>query len=172
MASVQRYNLAQFVFEDTEIPMKTFKTTRKQTVEKLEACNSHDPYAVMFGKEELSWDCSDIDPIYRKFFEDVLDRQKADPTDLALVSTYDYSEITGDVEEDDVFDEEFLSEDEHSDDQILFEEDEADNIIEFRYECNTPNDKEALNNASKHMDLFIKYERKALDYRYEKNREI
>ena len=110
MPTVQRYNLAQFVFDDTEIRMKTFKTTRKQSVEKLEAWNSHDPYAVMFGKEELTWDRDDIDPIFRPYFEEVLDRQKADPTDLAMISTYDYSEITGDLQEDDVFDEVWVEE--------------------------------------------------------------
>jgi len=110
MPSVTRYNLAQLVFDDTEITTKTFKTTRKQTVEKLEACNSHDPYAVMFGKEELSWEASDIDPLHRSFFNEVLDRQKADPTNTGMVSTFDYSEITGDIEEDDVFDKVWVEE--------------------------------------------------------------
>lgn len=110
MPSVTRYNLAQFVFDDTQIRVGGFKTTRKMDTEKLTACNSHRPYAVMFGKEELSWEASDIDPIYRTFFEDVMDRQKADPTDLGMVSTYDYSEITGDLLEDDVYDEVWVEE--------------------------------------------------------------
>lgn len=110
MASVTRYNLAQFVFDDTQIRVGGFKTTRKMDTETLTACNSHRPYAVMFGKEELSWEASDIDPIYRGFFEDIMDRQKADPTDLGMVSTYDYSEITGDLLEDDVYDEVWVEE--------------------------------------------------------------
>lgn len=110
MASVTRYNLAQFWFDDTQIRVGSFKTTRKMDTETLQACNSHRPYAVMFGKEELSWEASDIDPIYRKFFEDVMDRQKADPTDLGMVTTYDYSEITGDLFEDDVYDEVWVEE--------------------------------------------------------------
>ena len=110
MANETRYNLAQFVFNDTQIRVGGFKTTRKQNTETLSACNSHKPYAVMFGKEELTWEASDIDPIYRSFFENVMDRQKADPTDLAMVSTYDYSEITGDLFEDDCFDDVWVEE--------------------------------------------------------------
>lgn len=108
--NVMRYNLAQFVFDDEQIRVGSFKTTRKQSTEQLTACNSHKPYAVMFGKEELSWEASKIDPIYRPFFENVMDRQKADPTDLAMVSTWDYSEITGDLQEDDVFDDVWVEE--------------------------------------------------------------
>ena len=103
MANVTRYNLAQFLFDETEIRVGSFKTTRKQSTEQLTACNSHRPYAVMFGKEELSWEASNIDPIYRTFFEEVMDRQKADPTNLGRVTTYDYSEITMDIQEDDAF---------------------------------------------------------------------
>ena len=101
---VRRYNLAQFVFNETEIPTDSFKTTRKIEAESLTATNSHRPYATMFAKEELEWEASDIDPIYRKFFEEIIERQKADPTDLAMVCTYDYSEVTGDLEEDDIYD--------------------------------------------------------------------
>ena len=110
MANVKRYNLAQFVFDDTQIRVDEFKTTRKQDVESLTACNSHSPYAVMFGAEEFEWEASDIDPVFRSFFSDVMDRQKEDPTDLAMISTYDYSEISGDLVEDDVFDEVWVEE--------------------------------------------------------------
>lgn len=109
-STVTRYNLAQFVFNDTQIRTETFKTTRKIEAEKLSACNSHYPYAVMFKNEEFDWECSDIDPVYRSFFEDIIEAQKADPTNLAMVSTYDYSEITGDLVEDDVFDEVWVEE--------------------------------------------------------------
>ena len=47
----------------------------------------------MFKKEELEWDASDIDPIYRKFFEQIIDTQKSNPTNLATVSTFDYDEM-------------------------------------------------------------------------------
>ncbi len=110
MANVMRYNLAQFVFEDTQIRTEEFKTTRKIEAEKLIACNSHSPYATMFAKEELEWEASKIDPIYRSFFEDVIEKQKADPTSLAMISTYDYSEVTGDLIEDDVYDEVWVEE--------------------------------------------------------------
>ena len=32
------------------------------------------------------------------------DKQQIDPTDLAMISTYDYNPRTGDIAEDDVFD--------------------------------------------------------------------
>jgi len=41
---------------------------------------------------------------------------------------------------------------------ITFNEPDT-NINEFNYAFNTPNDKEALNNASKYMEIFKKYER-------------
>ena len=105
MANITRYNLAQFVFNDEEIRTDSFKTTRKIEAEKLTATNSHTPYATMFAKEEFEWEASDIDPYYRKFFEDVIDSQKANPSleNLGIVATYDFNELTGDVEEDDVY---------------------------------------------------------------------
>lgn len=104
MATTRRYNLAQFVFEDTEIPTDKFKTKRKIEAETLTACNSHSPYATMFSKEEFEWEASDIDPLYRQFFENAVEKQKEDPTTLAMISTYDYSEVDGDLVEDDVYD--------------------------------------------------------------------
>lgn len=110
MANVMRYNLAQFVFDDTQIRTDEFSTTRKIEVEQLTASNSHTPYATMFAKEEFEWEAKDIDPIHRSFFEDVMDRQKADPTDLATICTYDYSEVSGDLVEDDVYDDCWIEE--------------------------------------------------------------
>ena len=109
-SKVMRYNLAQFLFEDTEIVTETFKTTRKIEAETLTACNSHVPYATMFKKEELDWEVSNVDPQFRTFFEDIIDRQKEDPTNLAMISTYDYSEMTGDLVEDDIYDEVWVEE--------------------------------------------------------------
>lgn len=103
MADVTRYNLAQFVFDGKDIPVGSFKTTRKQSTEKYTACNSHTPYAVMFGEEELEWEASDVDPIYRSFFEKVMDRQKENPNNLGSISTFDYSELSGSVVPDDTF---------------------------------------------------------------------
>lgn len=110
MPSVKRYNLAQFFFDGEEVRVGSFKTTRKQSVEKFTACNSHTPYAVMFGEEELEWEASDVDPIYRGFFENILDRQKANPSNLGTVSTFDFNDISGDVVKDDVFDKVWVEE--------------------------------------------------------------
>lgn len=110
MPAVQRYNLAQIVYEDEQITTDTFKTTRKLDSEEYTASNSYNPYAVNLSKETFEWEMSDIDPIYRSFFESMMDRQKADPTDLATVATYDYNSETGDIVEDDVYDGAYITE--------------------------------------------------------------
>ena len=105
-----RYNLAQALFRNTEITTDSFKTTRKQDTETYTACNSHSPYAVAFGAESYEWEMSDIDPLMRKFFEEVMDYQKENPNDLGLFATYDFNEITGDLVEDDVYYDAFITE--------------------------------------------------------------
>ena len=104
MATVQRYNLAQIVYEDQQITTDTFKTTRKIDTEEYTASNDYNPYAINFSNETYEWEMSDIDPTFRSFFEEMMDRQKADPSDLATVETYDYNKSTGDLVEDDVYD--------------------------------------------------------------------
>ncbi len=103
MPTETRYSLAQFVFNGTEILCDSFKTTRKQDVEKHTSTNSHNAYSVSFGQEEYEWDMDDIDPEFRNFFEDILDTQKTLPETLPYIATYDYVEGTGDVVEDDVY---------------------------------------------------------------------
>ena len=103
MADIKRYNLAQFVFDGEQIRTGEFSTTRKISAEKLKACNSHTPYATMFAEEEFEWELKDVDPIFRPFFDNVVEKQKASPDDLAMISTFDYSEITGDLVEDDTY---------------------------------------------------------------------
>ncbi len=106
----KRCNLAQALFRNTEITTDGFKTTRKQDTETYTACNSHSPYAVAFGAESYEWEMSDIDPLMRKFFEEVMDYQKENPNDLGLFATYDFNEITGDLVEDDVYYDAFITE--------------------------------------------------------------
>lgn len=105
-----RYNLAQALFRNTEITTDSFKTTRKQDTETYTACNSHSPYAVAFGSESYEWEMSDIDPLMRKFFDEVMDYQKENPNDLGLFATYDFNEITGDLVEDDVYYDAYITE--------------------------------------------------------------
>lgn len=105
-----RYNLAQALFRNTEIITDSFKTTRKQDTETYTACNSHSPYAVAFGAESYEWEMSDIDPLMRKFFDEVMDYQKENPNDLGLFATYDFNEITGDLVEDDVYYDAYITE--------------------------------------------------------------
>lgn len=103
MASVQRYNLAQILYENNQITTDTFKTTRKLDSEEYTASNSYNPYAVNLSKETFEWEMSDIDPQFRSFFDEMMDKQKANPDELALVATYDYNPETGDIVEDDVY---------------------------------------------------------------------
>ena len=110
MPTVQRYNLAQIVYEDQQITTDTFKTTRKLDSEEYTASNSYNPYAVNLSGETFEWEMSDIDPTQRGFFEEMMDRQKADPNDLAMVATYDYNPETGDIVEDDVYDGAYITE--------------------------------------------------------------
>lgn len=110
MATVQRYNLAQIVYEDTKITTDTFKTTRKLDSEEYGSSDSYNSYAVNLSKETFEWEMSDIDPTFRKYFEDMMDRQKANPNNLATIATYDYSPATGDIVEDDVYDGAYITE--------------------------------------------------------------
>ncbi len=110
MATVQRYNLAQIVYEDQRITTDTFKTTRKIDAEEHTSSDSYSPYSVSFKNETYEWEMSDIDPTFRSFFEEMMDRQKADPNDLAMVATYDYNPETGDIVEDDVYDGAYITE--------------------------------------------------------------
>ena len=103
MASVQRYNLAQILYENNQITTDTFKTTRKLDSEEYTASNSYNPYSVNLSKETFEWEMSDIDPQFRSFFDEMMDKQKANPDELALVATYDYNPETGDIVEDDVY---------------------------------------------------------------------
>lgn len=110
MATVQRYNLAQIFYEDTQITTNSFKTTRKIDAEEYTGTNSYSPYAVHFSKETYEWEMSEIDPINRSFFEDMMDKQKADPSSLAMVTTYDYNAETGDLVADDIYDGAYITE--------------------------------------------------------------
>ena len=103
MATVKRYNLAQIVYEGKQITTDTFKTTRKIDTEEYTASNDYTPYAINFSNETFEWEMIDIDPTYRSFFEDMMDRQKEDPSTLATVATYDYNKVTGDLVEDDAY---------------------------------------------------------------------
>lgn len=101
MADETTYNLAQFIFNDTKITNDSFKTTRKQDITERTCTESHNPYDLEVGKETFEWDMSDIAPKHRKFFEDIMDSQKRN--EFGMVATYDYNEETGDLVEDDVY---------------------------------------------------------------------
>lgn len=110
MANVTRYNLAQFVYEDEQITVDSFSTTQSIDADELTACNSYNPYGVDLKNETFEWELSDIDSRFRPFFQEMWDKQQIDPTDLAMISTYDYNPRTGDIAEDDVFDGVYIKE--------------------------------------------------------------
>lgn len=110
MATVTRYNLAQIVYEDQKITTDSFKTTRKMDAEEYTSSDSYSPYAVSFSNETYEWEMSDIDPTFRSFFEEMMDNQKKDPNNLAMIATFDYNPDTGDIVEDDTFDGAYITE--------------------------------------------------------------
>lgn len=110
MANVTRYNLAQFVYEDTEITVDSFSTTQSIDAEELTASNSYNAYAVDLSQETFEWELKDIDSRHRPFFQEMWEKQQVDPTDLAMIATYDYNPKTGDIAEDDVYDGVYITE--------------------------------------------------------------
>jgi len=103
MADTVRYNLAQLMFDETEIICDSFKTTRKMDSEELTATNSNNPYDVQYGKESIEWEASDIDPALRPAVTEIYNNQKRDPSRKGTISSYDFNEITGDLIPDDIF---------------------------------------------------------------------
>ena len=98
MAETKRYNLAQLMFEDLEIVADGFKTSLKKDAEDLTATNNDEPYDTQFGKKSYEWEASDIDPALRK---DLVRIWENDET--GTIATYDFDKKTGDLIEDDVF---------------------------------------------------------------------
>ena len=103
MADEKRYNLCQVVFKDKEIIHDTLKITRKQEAEELSCNSSHHAYAVQFGNETFEFELSDVDPLERGFFNEMMTVQQSDPSDLPMLAGYDWNENTGDLVESDVY---------------------------------------------------------------------
>lgn len=97
----KRYQLAQFVFNDTEVVADSFKLTRKQDTETYTSFNSHNPYCVAINGETYGWELSDVDPLQKPVFEKAMEAQKNNTSDLPLIATYNF-DVSGDLVEDDV----------------------------------------------------------------------
>lgn len=110
MADVKRYNLAQIIFDETQITTDKFKTTRKQEADEYTATNSHNPYAISFTSETFEWELTDVDPVQRPIFSDMMTAQQEHPDNLPMIATYDFNEITGDLVEDDVYYDAYIKE--------------------------------------------------------------
>lgn len=103
MADEKRYNLCQVVFKDKEIIHDTLKITRKQEAKELGCNSSHHAYAVQFDKETFEFELSDVDPLERGFFNEIMTAQQSDPSDLPMLAGYDWNENNGDLVEADVY---------------------------------------------------------------------
>ena len=111
MASEQkRYNLAQFVFDNTEVVGDSFTLTRKQDTETYTSFSSHTPYCVAINGETYEWELTDVDPLQKKVFTDAMNAQKKDTNNLPLIATYNFDDNTGDLVEDDVLYDVFITE--------------------------------------------------------------
>lgn len=110
MADEKRYNLCQVVFKDKEIIHDTLKITRKQEAEELTCNSSHYAYAVQFGNETFEFELSDVDPLERGFFNEIMTAQQSNPSDLPMLAGYDWNENTGDLVESDVYYDAYITE--------------------------------------------------------------
>lgn len=110
MDNIERYSLAKFTIGDNSITTDSFKTTIKQEVEEFTSCDSHNPYALSFSGETIEWELTDVDPNMRNFFKDLQKSQQSNPANLPKIATYDYNERTGDLVEDEVFYDAYVSE--------------------------------------------------------------
>lgn len=106
----KRYNLAQFIFNDTEVVGDSFTLTRKQDTETFTSFNSHTPYCVAINGETYEWELTDVDPIQKKIFTDAMNAQKKNTSNLPLIATYNFDDETGDLVEDDVLYDVFITE--------------------------------------------------------------
>ena len=86
--------IIQIAFEGKcyTIRAEEIKTEDKQSVEKYESCDSHDPYAISFGKCEYSIDLSGVAPEHKKFFMWIRNKQRTGkfPKGLPLIQTIEY----------------------------------------------------------------------------------
>lgn len=110
MADEKRYNLCQVVFKDKEIIHETLKITRKQEAEELTSNSSHNAYAVQFGNETFEFELSDVDPLQRGFFNEIMTAQQSNPSDLPMIAGYDWNEHNGDLVESDVYYDAYITE--------------------------------------------------------------
>lgn len=106
----KRYNLAQFIFGETEVVANSFTLTRTQDTETYTSFNSHSPYAFAINGETYEWELDQVDPAQKEVFVKAMNAQKKDPSNLPLIATYNFDEQTGELIEDDVLYDVFIEE--------------------------------------------------------------
>ena len=97
------YQLAQFVIDgvDDDIRCEEFTVTRELDAEEKKATNSHNAYTVNYGKESITWKCESVDPSFRKELTRIWNEQLAG-ADRFSIAPFDFNEVTGALETDDV----------------------------------------------------------------------
>ena len=99
----RKYQQAMFVVDSVtdNIISEEFTITIELDAETRPCTSSIDPYDVDFGKRQLSWSLDSVSPKFRKDLERVMEEQVTQGK-LFNIQTYDFAEGTGDLVEDDV----------------------------------------------------------------------
>ena len=97
MADNVSYNQSQLMYGDLEIICGGFKVSYKEDADDLTATNSSTPYGTQHGAVSVEWEASDIDPKLRKPLKRFFDNKIHE-----TLASYDFDENTGDLFEDDV----------------------------------------------------------------------
>lgn len=99
----RNYQQALFVIDSVteNILCEEFTVTNELDAETRPCTSSIDPYDVDFGKRTLSWSLDSVAPKFRKDLEKVMEEQVT-LGKLFNIQTYDFAEGTGDLVEDDV----------------------------------------------------------------------
>lgn len=106
----KRYDLSQFVFNNNEVQAGSFKMTKTMDTETYSSFNAYEPFCVSVNGVSYSWELSDIDPAQKHIFDEAFESQRNSQGELPIIATYNYDPATGDLIEDDVLYEVFISE--------------------------------------------------------------
>jgi hypothetical protein len=97
------YQQARFVIDKIKdgIDVDEITVTREIDAEVRNTISSMNPYDVDLGKQTISWSASDVDPAMRDEFVKLYERQNMNK-EFFNINLYSFKEGTGDLLEDDV----------------------------------------------------------------------
>lgn len=90
MVNEPKYDLAQFIFGDTEIWVKEFTLTDDITIEKYKPCNSKYSKDATTTEHELTWECKEVHEKFYGFFEKVVETQDKSDYKPPVIKTFKY----------------------------------------------------------------------------------